>query len=159
MSRYNTSMTSTHNEPSQEASREYSLSFLHELAQDKSRPLADAEREALGLVHEAFVSAEGVVVRLGGKAGRLGESVVGTALLEGILRALEVLGKAGTQVFLVVDEGVSELFDGRDYQEAFWPEIEVVTVPFTQAQGVPEEILERMRGKRVLVMDVHGGND
>lgn len=145
--------------PSQEAGAEHSLAFLHDLALDKMHPLSQAEREATELVHEAFRSADSIVVRLGGKAGRLGESVVGTALLEGILHALEIVGKAGTRVTIVVDEGVGELFDARDYQQAFWQDIEVLTAPFMQAQEVPKSMLELRGGERLLIVDAHGGND
>src|SRR5579883_3055101 len=67
------------------------MSFLQELALNKQLVIAKQDQETLACVSKIFKAANGILIRLGGKAGRLGESIVGTAFLEGILLALDCL--------------------------------------------------------------------
>ncbi len=108
------------------------LSFLAERGLDANRPFTEDERQHLARAQAALYGAESVVVRIGGQAGRLGESIVATALLEGVLQALRYAGKAGIPIAIIVDEGVGELFEAGAYQQAYWPEISVRTAPITQ---------------------------
>ncbi len=130
----------------------FSLSFLHNLAQDQQHRLSTTEQTALEAVARAFREADALIVRLGGKAGRLGESVVGTGLLEGILQALIYAGKVGRPLSIVVDETVRPLFNERLYQEAFWPQITLA------AQG-SEESAQPQVGQHLLIFDLHGAHD
>ncbi|GHO53033.1 glycosyltransferase family 9 protein [Ktedonobacter robiniae] len=135
----------------------YDLAFLHEWGVQQERGVRAEERALLRHVNELVREADVVVVRLGGKAGRLGESIVATSLLEGILLALQYLGKAGIAVEVIIDEGVSTLFKEQLYQQAYWP-----TITFSEAMS-GEDIftrrLERARGAVALGIDLHGGHD
>jgi hypothetical protein len=128
----------------------YSLSFLSDLAQDKQHPLSIIEQTAFEAVARAFREANVLIVRLGGKAGRLGESVIGTGLLEGILQALIYAGKVGMPLSIVVDETVRPLFNERLYQEAFWQQITLAD---------QEEPAQPQAGQHVLIFDLHGAHD
>ncbi len=92
------------------------LAFLHDCALDKNRPLAEAEMVILHTIHSLLKQADEIIICLGGKAGRLGECIVGTALLEGTLHALRYMDKVGTPIRVFVDEGTADLFDTKLYQ-------------------------------------------
>jgi hypothetical protein len=130
----------------------FSLSFLHDLAQDKQHPLSANEQAILDAAAQSFRRTDTISVRLGGKAGRLGESVVGTGLLEGILQAIIYAGKAGMPLSIIVDKTVRPLFNERLYQEAFWPQIML-------AEQTPEEAIQPQVGQHLLVFDLHGAHD
>src|ERR1051326_2961010 len=89
------------------------LAFLHERASKSQYLLSPEERGLLQRAQIALKQADHVIVCLGGRSGRLGECIVGTGLLEGVLLALRQVGKAGTPVNLVVDQYAAELFDER----------------------------------------------
>ena len=135
----------------------YDLAFLHQWGTEQEREARVEELELLRRVNELVHEADAIVVRLGGKAGRLGESVVATALLEGFFLALQHLGKAGIAVEVIIDEGVSTLFKEELYQQAYWSTI-------TFSETMPDEDLftrrlERAGGAVVLGIDLHGGHD
>src|ERR1700738_1555425 len=88
-----------------------SMAFLHEYALDKQRGLSENEQKILDRTKTLFQQADEVILHLGGKAGRLGECIVGTGLLEATIQALHARGKAGTPISIVVDEKVIELFN------------------------------------------------
>ena len=135
----------------------YAIPFLHELASDKKRLLTEQEAESIAAANSALHQADAVVICLGGKAGRLGESVVGTGLLESMLLALKHTGKVGTPVNIIVDEGIAELFAERPYQEKYWPHIRVRHV--TNLQDSTAMMGEQVQGRHVLVVDFHGAHD
>jgi hypothetical protein len=130
----------------------FAMSFLHDLSQDRQHPLRANEQAILDAVALAFRQANAISIRLGGKAGRLGESVVGTGLLEGILQAIIYAGKARTPLSIVVDETVRPLFNERLYQEAFWPQIMLVEQSL-------EEATQPQAGQHLLIFDLHGAHD
>ena len=136
------------------------LSFLNELAANSQHPLTDDENLLRQRLHALWQDADAVIVLLGGKAGRLGESIVGTALLEGCLQLLQATGKAGTPVHILVDAKVEELFPPSDYRTIYWPEIHVSPLKTTAA---PLEIIGQYsmpeKARHVLVLDCHGTND
>jgi hypothetical protein len=136
-----------------------SLAFLHERAAQPTYPLSPEEQRLLGQAHSALMQAEQVIVCLGGRAGRLGECLVGTGVLEGVLLALRQAGKAGTPVSLVVDQPAAELFDERIYQAHCWPQFRVLAAPFGQAPALIDQLLQRNAGKQCLVVDAHGAQD
>lgn len=135
-----------------------SLAFLHERALDAARPLTDLQRRLIEAVRHALLRADGLVVCLGGQAGRLGECIVGTALLEGILQAVQALGKAGTPLHIVVDAGAAELFDARLYQQRNWPAMTIQFVPFEQSAAALNDAARSLSGE-IVVLDCSGARD
>ena len=133
------------------------LDFLQTWAQDQQHAVTEHEQAALATIHTALLEADEIIVRLGGRAGRLGESVVGTALLEGTLQALCNTGRAGIPVRIMVDTSVLELFDSRQYQADYWSQVTITGI------ARPEEITpistEQATGRHVLVVDCHGAHD
>src|SRR5262245_19534817 len=101
----------------------FEMFWLQQLAHDSGYPLPETDKRVRELANAALLREDAVGVTLGGKAGRLGECIVETAVLEGILSLLEQLGKAGTPVTTLVDEGASSLFDDATYADQFWPGI------------------------------------
>ena len=133
------------------------MAFLHDYAGDKQRLLSMQEQLIGYKINMLLQCADIIIVCLGGKAGRLGECVVATGLLEGTLQALSYLGKVGTPVCLIIDEGASELFDARLYQKKYWSPITVIAV--AQADMWHEVVPQEAYGKNILVLDFHGAND
>lgn len=133
------------------------LDFLQEHAQDKQVALTEPEQEAIARVHTALLEADEAFICLGGRAGRLGESVVGTALLEGTLQALHCVGRYGIPVSIVVDKSVLELFNAEQYQEDYWSPIAVISI--TQPEEIEAVIAKRAAGRYTLVVDCHGAHD
>jgi hypothetical protein len=133
------------------------LDFLHEHAQDKQPTSTEHEQAVIAQVHAALLEADEVFICLGGRAGRLGESVVGTALLEGTLQALHYAGRDGIPVSIIVDKSVLELFNEELYQEDYWSRITIVSI--TQPEEMEEVVVKRATGRHVLVVDCHGAHD
>jgi Glycosyltransferase family 9 (heptosyltransferase) len=145
------------------------LDFLHACALDKNRPLAETEQAILNAIHCLLKQADEIIICLGGKAGRLGECIVGTALLEGTLQALQHMNKVDTPICVFVDEGVAGLFDAKLYQDAhccyFNPSREAADV---QQCAFFQSLFQSLTGSRrtqvighwnVVVLDFHGAND
>jgi ADP-heptose:LPS heptosyltransferase len=150
------------------------LDFLHACALDKNRPLTETEQAILHTVRNLLKQADEIIICLGGKAGRLGECIVGTALLEGTLQALHYMNKADIPVYIFVDEGVINLFDEKIYQNTCWPSINVIhseissdvrqcmfQFPF---QSLFQSLAGNRRtqvisGRNTVVLDFHGAND
>lgn len=135
------------------------LAFLHDRGLDPARPLAGDERRHLDAVRAEMASCDHVVVRMGGRAGRLGECVVATALLEGFLLALAALGKRRVPVRIAVDGPAAELFDAALYRDRHWPEIDVLALPAEDAEQAADGVIAVAAGRRTLVVDLHGGHD
>src|SRR5690348_4990989 len=91
------------------------LAFLHDSAGKGQRARTPEERALLHRAQQALKQAGSIIICLGGRAGRLGECIVGTGLLEGLLLALRAVGRAGTPVSLLIDAGAVELFEERLY--------------------------------------------
>ena len=135
-----------------------SLGFLHEWALNAERPLSSDEQALLQMVQDHLRQADRYSICLGGKAGRLGECVVGTGLLEATLQAIKAIGKTGSPVQIIVDQGCAELFDEHLYQERYWPAISVV--PSREAGQIQAWCQqESERGGRAVLLDFHGAND
>jgi hypothetical protein len=133
------------------------LGFLHEHAQDKQSPLTEQEQVAIARVHAALLEADEAFICLGGRAGRLGESIVGTALLEGTLQALRYVGRNNIPISIIVDKSVIELFNAKQYQADYWPQITIASI--TQPEEMEEAIAKRATGQQILVVDCHGAHD
>ena len=148
-------MTNTEKQP---------LAFLHACALDKNRPLAETEQATLHTIHGLLKQADAIIIYLGGKAGRLGECIVGTALLEGTLQALRSMDKVSTPVDIFVDEGAVDLFDAKLYQDSYWSAISITSA----REGADVQQFQSLTGSRitqitsarnVVVLDFHGAND
>ena len=135
------------------------LAFLHDRALDPARALSAEERATIAAAREALAGADVVVVRLGGMAGRLGECIVATGLLESLLAALRLVERAGVPLHLLVDEGAAALFDARLYQERGWPLLRVSAMPPDAGLDLFEVGASEPEGEQVLVFDLHGAND
>jgi hypothetical protein len=140
-------------------SKNYDIQFIHKSASDKLRPLSWEEQHILERARDALRDADAVLIRLGGKAGRLGECIVGTALLEGMLQALIYLNKEGMPVSIVVDATAYDLFDEQLYQEKYWSHIEVYRASQETTDGIPTNLLQRKEGGNLLILDLNGAND
>lgn len=105
------------------------LAVPHDRGLDPARALTQDERRHLDAVRAEAASCDHVVVRMGGRAGRLGECVVATALLEGFLLALAALDKRRVPVRIAVDGPAAELFDASLYRDRHWPEIHMLALP------------------------------
>ncbi|MGZ3681174.1 MAG: glycosyltransferase family 9 protein, partial [Ktedonobacterales bacterium] len=134
------------------------LAFLHECGLNPARALTDDERRRVRAVHAEVAACDSVVFHIGGRAGRLGECVVATALLEGFLLALAALGKRHLPVRIAVEGAAAELFDARLYRALHWPEIEVRAL-LTDGMEQVTTLVEEMPGDRALIVDFHGGHD
>ncbi|GCE04477.1 glycosyltransferase family 9 protein [Dictyobacter aurantiacus] len=138
----------------------YDLAFMGELARDPEYELSSQERRSLQENRQALRRASKIMILLGGKAGRLGECVVGTALLEGTLQILRSLRKDHIPVQLLIDQSSGTLFNLNSYQEAYWPEIDIRLMPepltigdllSTHTTNAPDQ--------ETLVLDFHGAHD
>ncbi|SRR5579875_2305973 len=141
------------------ALRVHSLAFLNEQAAHPNRRLSKSKRAALVLANESLRQADRLVVLLGGKAGRLGETIVATALLEGILEALRVTGRRDIPVAVFVDAGAFDLFDERLYQERWGQRITFSPIDEDQRAQPMESFAADMAGRCLLIVDLHGEHD
>lgn len=142
-----------------ESSDAGSLAFLHERALDAARLVTDQERRLVESAYRALIRADGAIVCLGGRAGRLGECIVGTALLEGILALLRMVGKSGMPLRIVVDAGAGELFNEQAYQRRGWPEFSIHAVPFEQSLAALDEAVCTLEGGEIVVLNCSGARD
>jgi ADP-heptose:LPS heptosyltransferase len=137
----------------------FSLSFLHELALDEQRVLSTDEQAICATARQALQLADAILIHIGGKAGRLGECIVTTGLLEGLLHALKYVGKTGTPVSIYVEGAAGTLFDERSYQQAYWPQIMVHAIPSAQSTEPLATWRQQVQGKHLLILDLHGAHD
>ncbi|GER87457.1 hypothetical protein KDW_16190 [Dictyobacter vulcani] len=140
--------------------KEVDLSFLSELARNPEYVLTAQQQESLHNNQQLLKRANAIVILLGGKAGRLGECVVGTAFLEGMLQLLRVLHKEGISVQVMLDQKSLDLFQEKSYQQAYWSE---VSIQGLEAPLDPRVILSLPgyadADAHLLVLDFHGAQD
>ncbi len=136
-----------------------SLAFLYERGRDPRRVFTSLEVQLLGRAGAAFDNAGALVLRLGGKAGRLGECIVATALLEGCLQALAHSGKVGTPVSIIVDETASELFKPVAYEDAYWRDIKIIPAPADELLEASDWQRVALPGTPAILLDLHGAHD
>ena len=72
----------------------FEMPWLQQLALDSDYPLTEADKRVVEIAHTALLRADAVELHLGGKAGRLGECLVETAFLEGMLSLLDADGQS-----------------------------------------------------------------
>ena len=137
----------------------YELAFLDELAQDASRGLTKSETRILGIARQALEAADAVVVHFGGRAGRLGEAIVGTSFLEGTLQTLAVVGKQHTQLTVIIDASIAELMSVAEYRRRYWPEIAVIVAAPGEVNRVGLASFADKSARNVLVLDFHAEHD
>ena len=142
--------------------QEYELAFLAQVAAHPQSTLSAQECALLKTNRQLLSQATTIVILLGGKAGRLGECVVGTALLMGMLEALRWLKKEGTPVHLLIDADAADLFLPESYQQSYWSPITV-----HRCQQSIEDVktirsmlaLAEAEARRIVVLDLHGAHD
>jgi hypothetical protein len=139
----------------------FEMPWLQQLALDSGYPLTEADKRVVEIAHTALLRADAVELRLGGKAGRLGECIVETAFLEGMLSLLEQLGEVGTPVTVFVDEVASSLFDDATYADLFWPGIHFQPVPDHATNGKHGTAPDSGAGepRHLLALDFHGAHE
>lgn len=137
------------------------LAFLHDCGLDPTRTLTEDEYLTVHAVQAEVLACDNVVFHIGGRAGRLGECIVATALLEGFLLALAALGKQRIPVRVAVDGPAADLFEAQLYRAHHWPEIEVVAllVKQTEQETAMTALIDGLPGRRILLVDLHGGHD
>src|SRR5690349_22893098 len=107
----------------------YELAFMDEFAQDASRILTSSEARILGLARAALDAADAVVIHFGGRAGRLGEAIVGTAFLEGTLRTLVAVGEQHASLTVIIDDSIAVLISASEYRARYSSEIAIIVAP------------------------------
>lgn len=111
------------------------------------------------VAREALSGADAVVVHIGGKAGRLGEAIIGTAFVEGTLRTLAAIGGRHTPVTVIVDTSIAELLSAAAYRARYWPEIAVMAATFGDVERSGAASFAIPSARSVLVLDFHGEHD
>jgi len=139
----------------------FEMPWLQQLALDSDYPLTKADERVVELAHAALLRTDAVELHLGGKAGRLGECIVETAFLDGILHLLEQLGKAGTPITIFVDEAASSLFDDATYADQFWPGVHFQPASDRAMNGEHGELLtsDEHEPRHLLALDFHGTHE
>ena len=139
--------------------RRYELVFMDEFAQDASRILTPSESRMLSLAREALEAADAVVIHFGGKAGRLGEAIVGTAFLEGTLRTLAAVGKRHTPLTVIIDDSIAELLAVTEYRARYWPEIIIIALAPAEVDRAGLAGFASPSAGNILVLDFHAEHD
>jgi hypothetical protein len=137
------------------------MPWLRQRALESSYPLTEADKQVGEMARNALLSADAVTLRLGGKAGRLGECIVETPFLEGVLSLLEQMGKARTPVTVLVDDSAASLFDDGAYADPFWPGVHFQPVSECAMSGERELRSASGEDKRrhLLALDFHGAHE
>ena len=135
------------------------LDFLERLAGDADTPLTESERRTLDDVRTALDAARAVVIHIGGKAGRLGEAIIGTAFLEGTLQTLAAVGRAHTPVAVIIDSSIAEIMSEAEYRTRYWPEIAIIPASpvDVERQGMASYL--NVPARNILALDFHGAHD
>lgn len=137
----------------------YELAFLDELVRDASRGLTESEKRILNLAREALEAADAVVIHFGGRSGRLGEAIVGTAFLEGTLHTLATIGKQRTPLTVIVDASIAEVMPVSEYRARYWPEITVIVVAPGAVDRVGLASFASPSARNILALDFHAEHD
>jgi hypothetical protein len=141
------------------APQRFELAFLDELARDASRGLTPSEAHVLYLARGALEAADAVVIHFGGRAGRLGEAVVGTAFLEGTLQTLAAVGKQHTPLTVIIDNSIAELMAVSAYRARYWPEITIIALAPSEVDRVGLASFADPSAHNILSLDFHAGHD
>jgi hypothetical protein len=139
----------------------FEMPWLQQFVVDRDYPLTEADKRVVELAHAALLRADAVELHLGGKAGRLGECILETAFHEGMLSLLEQLGKAGTRVTVLVDEGALSLFDDETYADNYWPGTHFQSSSDRAIRGERDNASKsgEHEPRQSLALDFHGAHD
>src|SRR6185437_9545466 len=137
------------------APQRFELAFLDELARDASRGLTPSEARILGIACAALEAADAVVIHFGGRAGRLGEAIVGTAFLEGTLQTLAAVGKQHTPLTVIIDDSIAELMPMAEYRRRYWPEITVIVAAPGGVDQMGLASFADLTARDILALDFH----
>ena len=137
----------------------YELAFMDEFAQDANRILTPSEARILRLAHAALDGADAVVIHFGGRAGRLGEAIIGTAFLEGMLRALAATGKQHAPLTVIIDASIAELMSVSEYRRRYWPEIAITVAPPSEVDRMGLASFAAPSARNILALDFHAEHD
>jgi hypothetical protein len=137
----------------------YEMSFLDDLASDAGKILTESEQRILANAREALLSADAVIIYIGGKSGRLGEAIVGAAFLEGALQTLAALGKRHTSLRVILDDSIAELAQVSEYRARYWPEIDVIVAAPGDVVRMDAASYIDNTSHNILVLDFHAEHD
>lgn len=137
----------------------YDLDFMSDRALDAGRVPTASERSILRLAREALLAADAVVVHIGGKAGRLGEAIIGTAFLEGTLQTLAYTSRQHTPVTIIVDESIAELVSAAEYRARYWAEIDVIVAAPDDVDRAGAASYASASARNILELDFHAEHD
>lgn len=137
----------------------YDMTFMDALALDANRVLSECERRILDRARASLDTADAVVVHIGGKSGRLGEAIIGTAFVEGILHTLAAIGKAHTPLAIIVDSAIVELMPVSEYHGRYWPEIEIIAAAPGEVDRMSAASYADVSARNILALDFHGEHD
>lgn len=137
----------------------FELAFLDDLARDADRGFTPSETHALNRARWALEAADAVVIHFGGRSGRLGEAIVGTAFLEGTLQTLAAKGKQHTPLTVIVDASIAEVMSVAEYRARYWPEITVIVAAPGAVDRVGLASFADPSARNILALDFHAEHD
>jgi uncharacterized protein YsxB (DUF464 family) len=131
----------------------HKLDYLLERAKNPSKTYGASSLEKGSIcLQKAVINANLIIIRLGGKAGRLGDCIVCTALLEGFLQAIHILNNSNVQIKMIINTNVKELFSPHCYNAAH------IDIYREESQPNWEDIIDSSFD-RILFIDLHTEND
>lgn len=137
----------------------YDLDFMSDRALDAGRAPTAPEQSTLSLAREALLDADAIVIHIGGKAGRLGEAIIGTAFLEGTLQTLSYTNRQHTPVTVIVDDSIAELVSAREYRARYWSEIDVIVAAPDDVDRAGAATYASASAHNILELDFHAEHD
>lgn len=143
----------------QQAIQHFDLPFMDALALDANQVLADTDQRILDDTRAALDTADAVVIHIGGRSGRLGEAIVGTAFLECALQTLAYVGKAHTPVTVIIDSALGDIMPVTEYRARYWPEIEMTVAAPRDVDCVGAASYIAATARNILTLDFHGEHD
>ena len=99
-----------------------------------------------------------VVLQLGGKFGRIGESIITSAFIYPVHEALLMLGRHDTKITLIVDRGVSCLYDRQLYSFNLGRQLDVIPADPSLSNSVAQKLCSSGE-ENIFLFDFNGGNE
>ena len=142
------------------AIQHFDLAFMDALALNSAdAALTDADQRILDDTRVALDTSDAVVIHIGGKSGRLGEAIIGTAFLEGTLQTLAYVGKRHTLVTVIIDSAVADVMPVAEYRARYWPEMTVTVAAPRDVDRMGAASYIGSTARNVLTLDFHGEHD
>jgi hypothetical protein len=135
------------------------LSYLLRRGEHPTAPLTRADVTAALALARAARNAGRLVVLTGGRAGRIGESVVQSGVAAALLAATRCLRRPAPEVTLLVDARVRALFDAALLRRRYGAHLEVVPGAGDDPAGAARELALEGFAPQTLLLDLHGGRD